>query len=1395
MSSEQRYAVFLSHNSKDKSSVEWLAEQLSHRGLTPFLDKWDLHAGDTFRRELESALASCDTAVVFFGRHGQGDWQAAEIDILVERALRERSDFRIAPALLEGADDAHVNSFLKRYGWIDFRHGLDDAQTLEQLIAFVEGRPFRSTGDHIPDDAAPYRGLERFEAENADIFFGRDDDIRRLATKLVRTPFLAVIGPSGSGKSSLVRAGLCSPVAQSVFGKSRRPQMITVRPGAHPLRALADGIRVAADALGTPRQPADPLTWSEAEIARMCADTGALSARLSSQFAAFAGPVILVIDQFEELFTHATSTQQQADGTPGVVDVVEVLVANLVAVARDAGDRLRVLIAVRADFLGRCLELPALQNLMQDRLFLLGELDGDGLRAAIRLPAERCGAFFERGLVELIVNDVAGQRGSLPLLELALKALWRGREGRWLTLDAYRVSGGVSRALRQLADATFEGLRSPQHQDMARNLLLRLTTLGEGVGDTRRRAERVEFYPEGVARAVVDETIAALADKDARLILPHDDGTVEVTHEALIHEWPRLGKWLRTNRDKLRLHRQLTETARAWEDAVSADRKEGYLFRQGRLKDAEDLAAKPDVRLSQRERNFLNASLALRAREERRRVRALRRLQLLSAAAVLAAVFGFGVAVYAERQRGAAAAALSLARYQQSVAAEKADDPNRAMAYLAAAMRADPTDRRPRDRLYWMLIDLPFYLPNGAPTTCEGQASAGAVTTDGHVLLVSSDSAGGTLLRDARTSTCELVPLGLEDGSNRPRMIKGITLSRNGSYLLVLHTDGTLERWRWEGVRARLVDTLNDTAGVAAGDLSTTSAATDDATEGTPTGERGDLAVAEDGTAARIVSERIVLWRSPAGVSEPRSSGTAIDATPTVLWPQAEQGPIASADPRQACPGTGTPDRLSIAADASVLVATFSHPCGGDAAIQVFDLRIGKGWSRSLSHSVDRHLITLTRAGASPVPVWVNSEEDASGEVYSSVLGFPRWDWAADSTDQPAKIADYEADVRGFASYGTPLGDVLVVGPVNGRLSFHSTADDGFRSRIDGGQSSALGHAARPLWGEPETRLSLASPDGDVLVTVTRSRVQAWRRHDGRGLSIPEITSAGLTLSDASINPCKDVCAAEHGPVRAEFHADSQFLRIFDGRSGQLRCSGVHWPGENEGLHSITWLSFDGTGRYLAVGEEIGMDAGKAFLIDVEGCELGAPLIKDGPVLTGARSPDGRLLALVYNGVYSDWSGGPVQVWDIATGTAQTSRIEPNRLDTERFGDRSFFHSVTFESGSDRLRIRGGYVPRTSGDTQSQDQEQKRGFEAIVRVGLPPAPSSGKTSLLADLAEIVSGLRLSTGGEPVPLPERHLALERLREMVAMAAADDPDAEFARRLLASPSFRGASPTEP
>ena len=276
------------------------------------------------------------------------------------------------------------------------------------------------------------------------------------------------------------------------------------------------------------------------------------------------------------------------------------------------------MLAVRADFYGRCAAYPELSRLLGANHVLVGPMSRDELRRAIERPAQRVGLSVEPELVEALLADVEGQPGALPLLSTALLELWRERDGRRLRLAAYARSGGVHGAVARLAEEAYVAL-DPEQQAAARTLLLRLADEDESGAVVRRRIALAELGDEHA------EVVEQLTD---RRLLTVSDGTVEVAHEALLREWPRLRAWLDEDAEGRRLHRRLGDAARAW-DADARD--PGGLYRGARLAAALDWAAGHDAELNPTERAFLDASRqrerarpAPAAADARRRRRAAR---------------------------------------------------------------------------------------------------------------------------------------------------------------------------------------------------------------------------------------------------------------------------------------------------------------------------------------------------------------------------------------------------------------------------------------------------------------------------------------------------------------------------------------------------------------------------------------------------------------------------------------------------------------------------------------------------------------------------------------------------------------------------------------------------
>jgi class 3 adenylate cyclase/WD40 repeat protein len=486
----------------------------------------------------------------------------------------------------------------------------------------------------------PYKGLRAFEEADAADFFGREALTEHLVERLATTRFLAVVGPSGSGKSSVVRAGLVPALRSGALEGSERWRIAQMFPGAYPLEELeAALLRIVDDAPGSLiEQLEDGERGLVRALKRILPDDGS--------------ELVLVLDQLEEVFTLVGDEERRVH-----------FLAILERAVADPHSRLRIVATLRADFYDRPLLYSGFAELLRDYVEALVPLTPDEFERAIARPAERAGATFEPGLLAELVADVASEPGALPLLQYALTELYERREGSVLTRDAYRAIGGVSGALAGRAEELYEGLPEPA-QEAARQLFLRLVTLGEGVEDTRRRVDRAELAALEVEQGALEEALGAFGssrllsfDRDPRTATP----TVEVAHEALLREWARLRRWIDSARDELRLHRRLAEGAREW---AHADRDPSFLLRGSQLAQYDALADESRIALTGVEREFVTASREAARDELLRQQRANRRLKALLAAAAVLLLVAIAAGVVALLQRSSAKheATVALAR-------------------------------------------------------------------------------------------------------------------------------------------------------------------------------------------------------------------------------------------------------------------------------------------------------------------------------------------------------------------------------------------------------------------------------------------------------------------------------------------------------------------------------------------------------------------------------------------------------------------------------------------------------------------------------------------------------------------------------------------------------------
>lgn len=518
----------------------------------------------------------------------------------------------------------------------------------------------------------PYKGLRAFQEADAGDFFGREALTSRLLERLQAGhngsgQFLAVVGPSGSGKSSVVRAGLLPRLRQGEIPGSQYWFIVEMTPGGHPLEELeAALLRIAVN------PPATLLPQLRED------DRGLVRAVKRVLPAGNDGGLLLLVDQFEEVFTQVQDEAERAH-----------FLNLLLAAARDAGSRMRIIITLRADFYDRPLLYPAFGELVREATEVVLPLNRDELESAIVEPAERAGLGLEAALSAAIIGDVSEQPGALPLMQYALTELFERRDGRWLTVQAYRDIGGVSGALARRADDLYGGLDAAG-QYAARQLFLRLVTLNDGVEDTRRRVRQDELLSLQADAGALGQVIERFGrhrlltfDRDPVTRTP----TVEIAHEALIRQWSVLRGWLQANREGLRVQRRLNAAAEEW---LNAGRDPSFLASGARLDQFETWSSETDLALTAHEQAYLEASLARQAEEraqeaarqakeaalERRSRRFLQALVVVLAVATVGALGLSGVALnqsqIAERNAATAAAAEAEAVVQADLAATAA---------------------------------------------------------------------------------------------------------------------------------------------------------------------------------------------------------------------------------------------------------------------------------------------------------------------------------------------------------------------------------------------------------------------------------------------------------------------------------------------------------------------------------------------------------------------------------------------------------------------------------------------------------------------------------------------------------------------------------------------------
>jgi WD40 repeat protein/DNA-binding SARP family transcriptional activator len=634
------------------------------------LDGWD--AGRAEAARLEELHRDAEElhldAALKAGRYRDvlGEAQAR----VAEAPLRERRWALLAVAQYQaGRQGEALRTLHQARTVLATELGVDPGPDLVALEhAILRQDPSLVAGEALPDptNVCPYLGLVAYDVGDADGFFGRDADVAECLHRLATVGVLVVVGPSGSGKSSLVRAGVAAALARD----GRRAVVVT--PGAHPMDALTSLTPLAG-----------------------------------------AGPdPVLVVDQCEQALSLCGDGDERA--------------RFFTALARRA-ERSPLVVAMRADRLGDVTAQPQFTRLVERGLHLLGPMAPGDLRAAIEGPAHQAGLLLESGLVDLLVREVEGEPGALPLLSHALRQTWERREGRTLTVAGYQATGGIRGAVARTAEDLYERV-PPDQRGMLRDLLLRLVEPSVDGEPVPTPVHRRALLDDAEQNHLVDLLV------DARLVTS-DDGVIELSHESLAHAWPRLRGWLDDDADGHRIRRHLSGAADAWD---SMGRPDTELYRGIRLRTTMEWRARTHPALTATERDFLDHARRHADAESRQERRTRRRRRGLVAAVALLMVTAAFAGLLAIRQAERAENAAVTADARRAVAlARDADAVDQALLLSVEAVGLQDSAET-RANLLAALSRVPGLIGSyrhDAGTPPRGSSSVVASRPDGEVLI------------------------------------------------------------------------------------------------------------------------------------------------------------------------------------------------------------------------------------------------------------------------------------------------------------------------------------------------------------------------------------------------------------------------------------------------------------------------------------------------------------------------------------------------------------------------------------------------------------------------------------------------------------------------------------
>ncbi|ELP71187.1 PD40 domain-containing protein [Streptomyces turgidiscabies] len=1092
----------------------------------------------------------------------------------------------------------------------------------------------------VPGGVCPYRGLASYRLEDTRWFFGRERSTDALVAQLRAAGTTAsgdsgtggglvmLVGASGAGKSSLLSAGLVPALREGALGGPGRPapEILSLVPGSDPLAELTSRVPALSEILTPAGQPGiEPGTPEFARAVRETVTAWSRRDAPADSSIPFGRPVVIV-DQFEETFTlcsdetvrntfiqflHAASSPPGPGERSGSGEQAPAL----------------VVLGVRADFYDQCLRHPELADALQHRHMVLGPLTSAELREAVTGPAKAVGLELEPGLAELIVREVSadGPRGThdagvLPLLSHALLATWQRRKAGRLTLSGYRAAGGIQGAVAATAERAWADL-DPAARTAARLLLLRLVRLGEDTQATRRRGTRRQLTAESADPDKTQESLEALVR--ARLVTL-DSESVEITHEALLHAWPRLREWIDEDRGGNLLRQRLEDDSRSWEESK---RDTSLLYRGSRLEQAHTWAKSAgDTFLTRGAVQFLAASVRLR-----------RRTVLISRAAVAAvvalALLAGGAALIARQQRDDAVFENVLAEADRV----QSSDPSLSAQLSLVAHGLRPDDASTRSRLI-SIVNTPLATP------LTGHTGAVYLTTfspDGRLLATASYD--GTVRLWDVSDRARPKALGKPLAANAS-WVSSAVFSPDGRTLVSAGDDGTIRRWDvTDPARPRPL--------------------------GTPlNGHDGTIyliAFSPDGrTLASASEDRTVrLWNMadparPASVSTLTGAGAAVRA---IAFSPDGRRLAASGDDRVirlydvSKPRDPKPYGTELTGHTDLVHSVAFSPDGrtlasgaADDTIRLWDVS-DPAHAAQLGAPLTGHTDAIWSVAFSPdgttlaaasadgtASLWNVSDPQypsevgeplagSSGEMYALGFSPDGRTLATGSGDRKVRLWSLPtSDMIGRIGVFRPDGRLLATGSRDGRVRLWNVSDPE--------HPVAEGKPFTP--GEGEVRSPVFSPDGRVLAMASgNSTVQLWNVSD------PKRPVAFADPVQLKTRFAATVAFSPDGRTLATAYEDFT-VQLWDATDpAHLRPLGPQLTGYKGYVDSFV---FSRDGRTLAGASADGTirlwdvtDPARAILV---GKVLRGHL---GPVNELALSPDGRTLA-------SGSDDGTVRLWDVS---------------------------------------------------------------------------------------------------------------------------------------------------